>query len=246
MKTDLLTVARDEMIGEVARRMVERWVGSAIVSPHPPGIITERDVLELVGAAQDPRTAHVADHFTPDATCAGTDWSLEHAAEAMIAGRFRHLIVVDGDQTIGIISIRDIVRSWIKGRGRRPVDIQIREAMNPDPCTVGRDETLRQAARRMVDHGMGAAIVESSRPKPPPGIITERDVLATVGAGQDPQAERVAEHLSRSMTFSAPDWSLRQAAEAMTKGGFQHVVVVDATGIVGIISMSDIVRRWLD
>ncbi len=44
------------------------------------------------------------------------------------------------------------------------------------------------------------------------------------------------------MTFSAPSWSLSQAAEAMTKGGFQHILVVDAGGIRGTISMRDLVR----
>jgi CBS domain-containing protein len=47
------------------------------------------------------------------------------------------------------------------------------------------------------------------------------------------------------MTFSAPDWSLRQAAEAMTKGGFQHIVVVDQGGTAGVISISDVVGGLL-
>lgn len=72
-----------------------------------------------------------------------------------------------------------------------------------DLCTVGRDETLCQAAGRMLDHGIGAAIIESSKPKFPCAIISDRDVLATIGAGQDTEVERVGEHLSRKMTFSA-------------------------------------------
>jgi CBS domain-containing protein len=108
----------------------------------------------------------------------------------------------------------------------RRIGIRIREAMNPDLATVDRDETLRQVARRMVQHGMSGALVEPSRQKSPPGIITDRDLLEMVANAQEPGEERVANHPSRKMTFSAPDWSLKQAAEAIT-GGFQHVVVVE-------------------
>lgn len=250
MTTDTLTVERDEVVEGAARRMLERWVGSAIVNPSSAGsslgIITERDVLELIGRDGDPHTGYVADHFTPNPVCASRDWSLERAAEAMSAGGFRHLIVLEEERVVGIISIRDVVRLWAKAQASRAITIQIREAMTPDLVPVGRDETLRQAARVMVEHGKGAVLVEPSRPKSPPGIITDRDLLQMVGAGQSPDGERVADHLSREMTFSAPDWSLKQATEAMMAGGFQHVVVVDARGTVGIISMSDIVRRWLD
>ncbi len=47
------------------------------------------------------------------------------------------------------------------------------------------------------------------------------------------------------MTLSAPDWSLKQAADAMTKGGFEHVVAVDRNGTAGAISIADIVGRLL-
>ena len=97
----------------------------------------------------------------------------------------------------------------------------------------------------MVSHGLGAALVESS-PKARPRLITERDVLELVASGAEPGRERVAEHLSNRFTYSAPDWSLKQAAEAMIKGDFQYVVVVDRTGTLGIIAMRDIFRRWPD
>ena len=61
-----------------------------------------------------------------------------------------------------------------------------------------------------------------------PGIITERDVLISVGAGQDPDAETVADHLTRDVVFAAPDWSLEEAAAAMVRGGFRHLIVLDA------------------
>ena len=64
--------------------------------------------------------------------------------------------------------------------------------------------------------------------------------------GEDPDNEPVSDHLSPRMTFSAPDWSLTQAAQAMIKGGFLHIIVVDGRGTAGVISMRDILRRWCE
>ena len=63
--------------------------------------------------------------------------------------------------------------------------------------------------------------------------------------GQDPGAEKVADHLSANLTFADPEWSLERAAEAMVRGGFRHLVVVDGGDLVGILSMRDIVRCWV-
>jgi CBS domain-containing protein len=79
-----------------------------------------------------------------------------------------------------------------------------------------------------------------------PGIITERDVLLSVAGGQDPDAEKVADHLTADLVFASPSWSLEQAAAAMVKGGFRHLVVVDAGETAGILSVRDIVRCWTD
>jgi CBS domain-containing protein len=55
----------------------------------------------------------VADHLSPKVTFASPEWSLERAAEAMVRGGFRHLVVADGGDMIGILSMRDIVRCWV-------------------------------------------------------------------------------------------------------------------------------------
>jgi CBS domain-containing protein len=71
-------------------------------------------------------------------------------------------------------------------------------------------------------------------------------VLQSVGSGQDPNSELVRDHLSPEITFAAPDWSLERAAEAMVRGGFRHLVVVDGGEMVGVLSMRDIVRCWVE
>ncbi|MGH8733326.1 MAG: CBS domain-containing protein, partial [Burkholderiales bacterium] len=84
--------------------------------------------------------------------------------------------------------------------------------------TVSPGVTLHDAARSMAERSVGAAVVIDPE-QPGPGIITERDVLQSVGSGQDPNTELVRDHLSPRITFAAPDWSLERAAEAMVAGG---------------------------
>lgn len=121
--------------------------------------------------------------------------------------------------------------------------MQVREGMSEVVLTVGPDHTLREAARFMARRGVGAAVVMDPE-QPGPGIVTERDILISISEGQDPDKERVSDHLSGNLTFAAPDWSLERAAEAMVRGGFRHLVVVDGGETVGVLSMRDIVRCW--
>jgi CBS domain-containing protein len=123
--------------------------------------------------------------------------------------------------------------------------MQVREGMSTVVLTVGPGHTLRQAATAMADRGVGAAVVNDPE-MPGPGIITERDVLISIGRGEDPETERVADHLTADLVLAAPDWSLEQAAAAMVRGGFRHLVVIDSGEIGGILSVRDIVRCWTD
>ena len=76
------------------------------------------------------------------------------------------------------------------------------------------------------------------------GILTERDVLDSVAAGEDPDAELAGQHRTEDLTYASPDWSLEQAAAAMIRGGFRHLVVLDGHDVAGLLSMRDIVRCW--
>ena len=119
----------------------------------------------------------------------------------------------------------------------------VRDAMTTVVLTVGPEHTLRDAARRMTARGVGAAVVIDEE-QAGPGILTERDILHSVGSDEAPEEERVRDHLTANAILATPDWSLEQAASEMVRGGFRHVVVVEGSDVVGILSMRDIVRSW--
>ncbi len=121
--------------------------------------------------------------------------------------------------------------------------MRVRDGMSEVVLTVGPSHTLREAAAMMADKGIGAALVNDDE-TPVPCIVTERDILLSVGAGDDPDAERVADHMSDSVISASPDWSLERAAAEMARRGIRHLVVYDDAELVGVLSMRDIVKVW--
>lgn len=123
--------------------------------------------------------------------------------------------------------------------------MQVRQGMSEVVLTVGPGHSLREAAAAMCNRNVGAAVVMDPDAAGP-GVITERDILLAIGRGEDPDQERVADHLTANLTFASPDWSLEQAAAAMVRGRFRHLVVFERGELAGILSMRDIVRAWTD
>jgi CBS domain-containing protein len=123
--------------------------------------------------------------------------------------------------------------------------MQVRDAMSEAVLTVGPGHTLREAARLMSARKVGAAVVIDPDDGGP-GIITERDVLMSIGAGEDPDTERVSGHLTSDIVHASQMWSLEEAAVTMVQRGFRHLVVVEGGDVIGLLSMRDIVRCWTD
>ena len=121
--------------------------------------------------------------------------------------------------------------------------MEVREGMSGVVLTIGPGHKLREAARKMADRGVGAAIVIDEE-TPGPRIISERDILISVGRGQDPDAELVSDHMSETVITAAPGWSLERAASEMAKRHIRHLVVVEGGEPVGVLSMRDIMRVW--
>ena len=121
---------------------------------------------------------------------------------------------------------------------------RVRDAMSTTILAIGPEHTLREAARMMSARRVGAAAVIDPDTSGI-GILTERDILIAIGAGQDPDRERASAHLTSDLVFATPEWTLDEAAEAMTRGGFRHLIVIDDSGdICGVVSVRDIVRVW--
>lgn len=116
---------------------------------------------------------------------------------------------------------------------------------------IGSCATLEDVVLKLVRHNCGSLVVydDPGHPDSAPagrmiGIITERDILTSVGEGEDPDVEVTADHRTTSVVFATTTWTITQAAEAMLRGGFRHLIVLDGHDVVGMLSVRDIVRVW--
>ena len=103
--------------------------------------------------------------------------------------------------------------------------MKVRDGMSEVVLSVGPGHSLREAASAMTDRHVGAAVVVDPEGQGP-GVITERDILRSVAAGQDPDQERVSEHLTSDLVFASPEWSLERAAAAMVRGNFRDTCII--------------------
>jgi CBS domain-containing protein len=121
--------------------------------------------------------------------------------------------------------------------------MNVQDGMTRVVLSIGPAHTLREAARLMSQRRVGAAVVEDSDHSGI-GILTERDILDSVGRGQDVDTELVSDHRTADVVFASPAWTLEQAAAAMVGGNFRHLIVIDGAEVTGLLSMRDIVRCW--
>jgi CBS domain-containing protein len=121
--------------------------------------------------------------------------------------------------------------------------MQVRDAMTKPVLVVGPQHTLRQAAQLMAARRVGSCIVHDPDGEGF-GIMTERDLLYAIGAGVNPDIEYTNGHITWEVVYARPDWSLEEAALAMARGGFRHLVVMDGDDVLGIISVRDVMRVW--
>ncbi|MFG2830077.1 cyclic nucleotide-binding/CBS domain-containing protein [Streptomyces sp. NPDC048434] len=119
--------------------------------------------------------------------------------------------------------------------------MHVKDAMSTVVLTIGPAHTLRQAAQLMAARRIGAAVVLDND-NSGIGILTERDILNSLGAGENPDWETAQTHTTSDVVFAAPDWTLDDAADAMVRGGFRHLIVLNDHEPVGVVSVRDIIR----
>ena len=118
MTAEVATLEPDASVADAARVMVRGGFGSVVVvlGQMLLGILTERDVLRAAAGEPDLAAVTVETWMTADPDTAGPDFDTEEAASLMLGRGFRHLPIVDGEDLVGMVSLRDVLSVRI---GRR-------------------------------------------------------------------------------------------------------------------------------
>ena len=112
----LLTIEPQDSLRHAAKAMTDRGVGSAVVMHNGKvaGIVTERDLLHAIADKTPLDDTNVEEVMTRDPVAGAPGWDLTRAVTTMTEGGFRHLLVKEMDDPIGIVSLRDLMDAMVE------------------------------------------------------------------------------------------------------------------------------------
>jgi CBS domain-containing protein len=103
--------------------------------------------------------------------------------------------------------------------------------------------TLREVARELANDEIGAVVVEN--PGGTGGLVSERDLVGAVAAGDDLDDHQVADLMSTDLVTARPDDSIRTVATLMDDAGVRHILIDDGATVIGIVSVRDVLPALL-
>lgn len=253
----LEVVERTATVASVAERMKEAKVGSVLVgTPGEPGqarsvegIVTETDLVRRVVAREMPADTLAVDRvMTVPPVTIEAGRSMLDANQMMDQNRVRHLCVTEGGRIAGVISVRDLVRYFLSQAAgpiselddvHRPLSVLMRR----DIQTIDERDSMLEAARRMDDRHVGALLVTGGPEASPLGIVTEGNLVReALPYKLNPRDVPVSTLMNQPLISIDINRTVHDANDLMAERGVRHLLVTEHGGIVGILSVRDLVR----
>ena len=241
MSQPVITISPEANMGEAARVMGERRIGSLIAKrgERPVGIVTERDLLsQVIALDREPVRVRVADIMSSPLVTIGPSATIKEAARMMIRKRGR--LVVEGDELLGIVTASDLVKTLpeTEETTRKVIEYATKKVV-----TVDGETTARAAAKVMGLERIGSVVV--TRRGRPTGIFTERDLLTALVAKGRSLESRVGEVASSPLLVVPSGISVLDAAFVMSTKGVRRLPLVDeGDELVGIVTARDLVEAY--
>ncbi len=111
--------------------------------------------------------------------------------------------------------------------------------------TVRPEQSIRDAARLLAEHNIGALVVVNEV-RQPIGIISERDIIRSAAKHEDAFSQLVSQLMTKDVITGLPQDDLMSAAHTMTENRFRHLPIMERGELVGIVSIGDIVKFQRD
>ncbi|NJN71044.1 MAG: CBS domain-containing protein [Nitrospira sp.] len=248
----LEVVPQDSTVTAAAERMAVRRIGCLLVESDdsergPVGIITEADLVRKVLAKRLDPTVTTVDRVmvSPIVTIAGDRLMLD-ASQLMETNHVRHLCVEEAGEIVGIVSVRDLVRSFVdveSGPVRdldqvyRPLSVLMATSL----ATIQSDASLFSSAELMRERRIGSLLtIEAGEIV---GIVTERDLVwKGLACNRDPDSTHVSAVMSSPLLGIDVNRTIRDASKAMAEQSVRHLAVTESGKIVGVLSIRDLVK----
>jgi CBS domain-containing protein len=248
----LEVVPQDTTVTAAAERMDVKRIGCLLVESDDPkrgpcGIMTETDLVRKVLAEGLDPTVMMVDRVmvSPILTISG-DRSMLDASHSMETNHVRHLCVVEAGEIVGIMSVRDLVRSFVDAESGpvceldkvyRPLSILMATTL----ATIHSEASLLAAAQLMREKRVGSLLtIEAGEIV---GIVTERDLVRKgLASKQDAGSAHVSAVMSSPLLSIDVNRTIRDASKVMAEQGVRHLTVTENGKIVGVLSVRDLVK----
>jgi len=257
MHRHLESVPPHTTIVEAAERMRKKGIGSLLIESteegrmsRRSGIVTETDLLRNVLAKEmDASLTRVDQIMTSPLLTITQDRPMLDASHLMETNHVRHLCVLNEEEIVGMISVRDLVRYFIDSEGGpirdldnvfRPLSV-LRVLMQTTVETMASERTVLEATQAMAEKRIGSLLVLEAGEMV--GMVTETDVVRKVIADGLP-----ARSTSVKAVMNAPliqidiNDSARDASRLMAEKRIRHLAVTEDNKVVGLLSLRDLVK----
>jgi len=239
MTGTIISVTPEETVGAAIREMAKYRISCIIVTAggRAEGILTERDVLRGVATHYDDfLRAKVAKEMSKPVITAQVDMSALAASKLMGSRQIKRLLIVDGQQPVGVVTQTDITTALISMAPFK----NIADLMTSDVVTVNETATMTEAAQLMAARNISCVVI--LRHGKAAGIVTERDILQCVARFRgDPTRASVADIMSFPVTTVSPTHSVMSASRLMDQMRIHRLIVGSTTDVKGIVTQTDII-----
>lgn len=255
MHRQLEVVLQEASVVATAERMREQGLSSILVESldrqgkdcRIVGIVTETDLVrKVLVQGLDPSRMTAAQVMASPLLTIAPDRPMLDASHLMETHKVRHLAVSDGNEVVGLISARDLVRHFVEaetGPAReldnvyRPLSVLMRAALE----TIESRETVAAAAARMVEKQIGSLFVIEAGEMV--GIVTESDLVRKGLAYQlDAKTVRVGSLMNSPLLDIDINRTIRDASDLMARKRVRHLAVTENAKIVGVLSIRDLIK----
>jgi CBS domain-containing protein len=252
MHRGLITCPASATLGEVAALLVRERIHAVVVTDEADqavGVVSDTDLLSGEWLATDVESLRTMTSITTDdlksepLATVDVDADAGEAAARMRKEHVSRLVVLEGEEPVGVITVSDLVAGLASVSTERA---KVADVMSRAIVTALADTPVSAVARGMTER-RSRSVVIVDRQGHPVGVVTGFDLLALIeaGGGGDLTAEAV---MNPPLTI-APDASLQEAADAMLEAEVHRLLVVEPEGDgmpLGLISTSDIVAQMAE
>lgn len=248
----LETVPQEATAVLAAERMGAQRIGCVLVESGDPkqgpvGIVTETDLVRKVLAkGADPAVTVVDRVMSHPPLTITAECSMLDASHVMEGNQVRHLCVVEDGEIVGVISVRDLVRSFVDAESGPVIELDgvyrpLGVLMATSAATIGSEESIFAAAVQMSERRIGSLLTMEAGELV--GVVTESDLVRKgLASNQDAGKTRVRAVMSSPLLSIDVNRTIRDASQVMAEQGVRHLAVRESGKIVGVLSVRDLVK----